>query len=715
VTHRTDRSAWFALTAVVLLSVPVLSSERTGLDVLITKARQENLARDPYWRRLLHYSRNLLGIYQSEIDDPSFFLSKVGRRDPGAELEATLRAFFDPPPTDPNAQPPQCRFPARWAWLKERLALDGKNPPEMSCPRFEQWRAKLDTESLTMVFAFAYMNNPASMYGHTFVRLNAKGRTSREPLLDYIVNFAADLEGDNGFLFAMKGLLGGYHGRFSTFPYYMKVQEYNNLESRDLWEYDLRFSAHSVERFIRHLWEMGNVRMPYFFFNKNCSYYLLPVMDVMEPSEKDLSRQFLMKAIPIDTVRAVIRRPGVLQGVFRRPSHASLMIERRRRLSPDEIRLAERVAKDPAAVARKDLSAFPPERQAMLLDSAYDLFRYRVGFKRDQPKEVQEIERQLLLLRNQVSLSQSKPSASLGVIPADAGIHHHGMVGPPLPPLPVSGRRQGPSAKRSAFGRSYRWTTAGDDVLESSPPSDAVGGPLMGPLPESTGDDGEAPDLGHKTGRIGLSYGFSNRSHFEELSLRPAVHDQDDPPVGFLPGSKLEMCHLRLRYDNDRTTLYVQDFSLVDLVSLTPWDRWIHPPSWKVNTGLRVANDLDRDPENSLYYGLNLGSGYSASIPGWRKGLLYAMAELDLGLGHCFQDNIRFGGGGSVGVILPLASRWRLRFEGSHRAYATGGTSQATKLALHQSFALIKNLEARLKLERQNRYKEVLLGIDLYL
>ena len=40
----------------------------------------------------------------------------------------------------------------------------------------------------------------------------------RATLLDYAVNFAADLQNDNGFLYAMKGLMGGYHGRFSTFP-----------------------------------------------------------------------------------------------------------------------------------------------------------------------------------------------------------------------------------------------------------------------------------------------------------------------------------------------------------------------------------------------------------------------------------------------------------------------------------------------------------------
>jgi len=492
----------------------------------------------------------------------------------------------------------------------------------------------MDPGSVSLVFASYFMNNPASTYGHTFLRLNAKSHTSNERLLDYAVNFAADLESDNGFLFAFKGLAGGYHGRFSTFPYYMKVQQYNNLESRDLWEYNLKASPAQLDRLLEHLWELGSTRFPYFFFNKNCSYYLLPVLDVMDPSLSS-SSPFVFKAIPMDTVRRVIQAPGMLESVSYRPSQATKMIAARNRLFPEEIRLAERTAADPSRIPAADLSVFMPERRAMLLDSAYDLFRYRVGFKRDQPPSTQEKEKELLLLRNQV-----------------------GAVSPSL-------------------------------VLSSSSVA--------------------SPDQGHKTGRADLAYGFSNRSHFEEISLRPALHDQDDPTPGYLPGSQLEMFHLKLRYDNDRKTAYVQDFSLVDLISITPWDRWIHPPSWKVKTGLAVADELNRDPENSLYYGLNLGSGYSAWLPGTNeKILVFGMAEMEVELGHAFDHDVRAGGGPIGGLLFSPCRYWRARFQISHDEYAVGGTPSTTKLALNQSFSLTRNMELRAQLQRQNTYKEVM-------
>jgi len=632
---------------------PVVAS--SALETLQTRAHEKHLSDHPYWRRLLHYRRNLWGVYQSEIDDSSFFVSPRGRRDAGAELGATLAAFFKPAASESETtQHPQCRYPARFAWLQEQLEMNLSPLPHPDCVRYEKWKSQVNPESVSLVFASSYMNNPSSMYGHTFLLLKKKGHSAQERLLDYVVNFAADLEADSGFLYAVKGLAGGYHGRFSTFPYYMKVQEYNNLESRDLWEYELHLSTPGIERLVQHLWELGNVRIRYFFLNKNCSYHLMPLLEAVEP-DRDFKKEFVLKTIPVDTVRTVMRQPGFVGDITRRPSHTSKLIAERSRLTDPEIRLAEEAARDPFTAKTTRFVSLPPERQALVLDAAYDLFRYKVGFLREQPPEVEQKENELLLLRNKI------PSPSVGEDVGWGGASL--MSGPPPSSFPTRGE-----------GNNLR------------------------------------PDSGHPTGRIGLSYGFSNRSHFEELSLRPAIHDQEDPPEGYLPGSKLEMFHAKLRYDNDRDTLYLQQFALIDLLSITPYDRWIHPPSWKVSSGIMVANDLNRDPENSLYYGLNLGTGYSAWVPGTDdKALVYGMAEMELEVGHAFDDSVRFGGGPSGGILFNPVRFWRARLQMSHFPYAVGGTPSTTKLGLYQSVSLSKDFELRTKLERQNTYKEVLL------
>ena len=119
---------------------------------------------------------------------------------------------------DELRQQAQCRYPARYAWLRNELAIDPAGLPQADCRRYEKWKDQINPESVSLVFASSYLNNPSSMYGHTFLLLKKKGHSSQERLVDYAVNYAADLEKDNGFLYAMKGLMGGYHGRFSTFP-----------------------------------------------------------------------------------------------------------------------------------------------------------------------------------------------------------------------------------------------------------------------------------------------------------------------------------------------------------------------------------------------------------------------------------------------------------------------------------------------------------------
>jgi hypothetical protein len=620
-------------------------------DQLVQEARRRKLAEHSYWHRLLHFRRNLLDRYQSEVDDPKFFVAKKGRRSPASELEADLRAFFEPVSADPEKQSAQCQFPARYAWLKEQLQFDPARLPEHACERFDKWSKSMNADSVSLVFASYYMNNPASMYGHTFMRLNSKSHGAQHRLLDYTVNYAADVNTNNGILFAVLGLTGGYRGRFSTMPYYMKVQEYNNLESRDLWEYDLKLSSTSVRRLVEHLWEMGSGTIAYYFLNKNCSYQLLPLLEVAHPS-LNLSRRFRLKAIPMDTLRQVLAQPGVVTNVQLRASHVSRLLEERSRLNKEEVALAAQFAKAPhPAELEGHLAPLPAKRQALVLDTAYDYFRYRAGFKRPQPPEIAARERELLLVRNRVSTS--------------------------------TGTVQDQEAEPRTF--------TGDAERPIS------------------------PDHGHATGRIGLSYGFSNRSHFEELSLRPGLRDQDDPPLGYIPGSQLQMFLLRLRYDNDRRVLYPQQFTLVDLMSFSPWDPWVHHPSWKVNTGLAVANDLKRDPEASVYYALNTGSGISLRTPLSKDSLIYALAQVDAGVGGVFRDSYRLGGGGQAGILFSVNRYWRAHFDLDYVRYPLGNPGSAMKLRLTQGGRVSRQVEWRAKLERQNQYKEVLLSLLVYL
>ena len=136
---------------------------------------------DPYWLRLLYYEKNLLGGYRSRSVNANFFLSKWGNISPKLELEAAVDGLFFEGPDDDS---PECRFPERYRWLRGKLAVKESDPPLKVCSSFEDWKAGLDTESVSLLFAAGYLNNPSTLYGHTFLRLHKRGSAGAD-LLDY--------------------------------------------------------------------------------------------------------------------------------------------------------------------------------------------------------------------------------------------------------------------------------------------------------------------------------------------------------------------------------------------------------------------------------------------------------------------------------------------------------------------------------------------------
>jgi hypothetical protein len=369
----------------------------------ILHARGRGLATTRSWQVLLHYRRTMLGGWKSEADGLDFFFAgKRGRADPEAELVATLTALFRAPADLPELKQPQCLFPARTAWLREELGLSTRVLPARDCPLYTFWRTAISAQAVSLVYATAYLNSPASMYGHTFLRLS-RSTGEGNPLLDYIINYAADVNTNNGIVYAWKGVTGGFPGRFYVMPYYVKVQEYSNLESRDLWEYQLSLTAPQVERLVAHAWETRSTHFDYYFFTRNCSYHLLALLEAAAP-ELHLVDGFTARVIPADTVRVVLAQPNLVTGTAARPSILSIMKRRKALLSEDETVSAERWAKLPTEAAPPPAEPRPPVRQALVLDAAYDYMRFREGLKKEPSDDFKRRERKLLLARGRLGV-----------------------------------------------------------------------------------------------------------------------------------------------------------------------------------------------------------------------------------------------------------------------------------------------------------------------
>ncbi|MBL8658876.1 MAG: DUF4105 domain-containing protein [Rhodospirillales bacterium] len=348
------------------------------LDELIARARDANLADRREWRALLHYEPRLAGGVSSVIDSRSFFASPDGKTDPQAELEATLTSFFEPMPAGGPDDSAQCLRIARYHWLRDELQFDSARLPERPCPAFEAWYRTLDPAQITLAYPSAYLNNPSSMFGHTLLRIDPPGQSDQTRLLSFAINFAADTGPDGGALFAVKGLAGGYRGYFSVMPYYEKVSQYSDIENRDIWEYQLNLTPDQIRRMLQSLWELRDQYVDYYFLSTNCSYLLLSLINTARP-DLDLKRGLWLYAIPVDTVRSILRDQGLLKRVVYRPSGMTQIKNLRDHMSASDRQLALALADgrlEPQSPAMADLR---PEDQARILELAQSLLQYRLN------------------------------------------------------------------------------------------------------------------------------------------------------------------------------------------------------------------------------------------------------------------------------------------------------------------------------------------------
>ncbi len=258
---------------------------------------EHKLYENSYWAKLLHYRDGI-----SEIDSTNFFISNNGKEDLKEELFETINSL------ETGTNNVLCRFPLRVEWLKENIpTLEEKIVP-YSCEELDKFLELTDAKYVTMVFPTAHINSPASMYGHTFLKVGGDKET---PLISNAINYAAKTDEKNGLIFAYNGLFGGYEGRYSIMPYYEKIKEYNNLEQRDVWEYDLNLSQEEINKLVLHTWELKDSYADYYFFKENCSYNVLWLLEIARPS-LDLVSYFDFKAIPLDTIKILTKYDGLI-------------------------------------------------------------------------------------------------------------------------------------------------------------------------------------------------------------------------------------------------------------------------------------------------------------------------------------------------------------------------------------------------------------------
>ena len=315
---------------------------------------------DVAWLKLLHYEKNG-SSYVSLVENDEFFISNGGRYNAHKEFEQTIEQF------NKKEDAKKCEFPARFIYLKNKGLVEGSLD---KCDDYQKFLADVQPKAVTMLFTNAYMSNPSSLFGHTLFRIDTKRKGTQ--LLAHGANFGADTGDESGVLYALKGLWGGYYGTFGIKPYYDVINLYNNIENRDIWEYELNFSDDELELFVAHMWEMKTAKIRYYFATKNCSYILLLMLEAIRP-ELDLSSGFGFYVAPLGTLKKVDEVDGFIKGANYRPSRQSKLNYRAEQMNDNQYNAFIDIIKRDEF----DLSKLSDDEKSDVLETAYQYVQYR--------------------------------------------------------------------------------------------------------------------------------------------------------------------------------------------------------------------------------------------------------------------------------------------------------------------------------------------------
>ena len=361
-------------------------------------AEQQNLDQDITWQRLMYANKN----QKSEVTYGGYFLSKNGKNNLKEELKADISALFMPAQDNQSIR---CKFPARSQWLIQKVGIQENELPQVKCSEFENWIGQIKPYKATLIYATDFMGNPSSMFGHTLLRLDPKDQQQLN-LVSYAVNYAATVAGNDNWSYAWKGLTGQYPGEYSLMPYYRKVKEYGDFESRDLWEYELNLSPEETRFLVSHIWEMQHVSFPYYFVSDNCAYRLLGLVDLVKP-ESNLQEKFTYASIPMETIKSM-QQQGLTKAPVYRPALETQLLAQAHQHGASLAKVAHQITMLPTQQSSQILKSFSEQDQAKILEMAYDDLYLQFISRKIEESVAQPQLRQLLALRSQIDLDKQR-------------------------------------------------------------------------------------------------------------------------------------------------------------------------------------------------------------------------------------------------------------------------------------------------------------------
>lgn len=336
---------------------------------------------------------------QYNIHSQRFYFSELSGLTAKKELIQTLNAFHNADEKNATDENPQCRFPARYHWLKKKFDLS--RVKKVECQGFLSWSKLSSTQSLSLIFATGYLGNPASYYGHTLLKLNSD-KTKKLNLLETSVNFGAKVpKNEDPISYMFKGVVGGYDGSFSHSSYYYHTQNYLENELRDLWEYQLNLSQDDYYFLVAHIWELIEQDYIYYFFDENCVYRMYELFTLFD--DIDLPPIKAPWVIPQEVVSAInsatYKGEPLVSKIKYIPSRQSSFYNKYWQLNSNEKSLIAKIVEHPTQLNLLNAEEITFEAKLKTLSTLLDYYQYLISVDKGNRKLNKQSYTQVLTYR----------------------------------------------------------------------------------------------------------------------------------------------------------------------------------------------------------------------------------------------------------------------------------------------------------------------------
>lgn len=391
------------------------------IDSVFSEINEKKLYSDLSWLRLLHFRVKPGVSDHSDIISTDFFLAynkkQHGNNTAGIsakeEMYATVRGFFQAVTDDSDAHP-QCRFPARFYWLKKRLSFPQDKLPKVQCRRLENW-AKFNTlDSVSLIMVSGYFGNPASTFGHLLVKLNnSEYKSSSGDLLDQSINYGAKVpEKELIPVYIYKGILGGYISSFSDKKFYAQDRVYSKQEFRDMWEYELNLSESQQKLLVFHIWEMMGRYSNYYFLKENCAYRIAELLELVTGKALTPVKQPWYLPLSVFQGLSAIEQSRYIKRVIFLPSSQRKLYAHFKQLSNAEARAVNLMIGTAGKLNTSTFDQFPTNKKIKMLNVMLEYYQYKLVDRdkdENELKFLKERKNALLLYRLKLPIGVKSP------------------------------------------------------------------------------------------------------------------------------------------------------------------------------------------------------------------------------------------------------------------------------------------------------------------